>query len=107
MIWFGMPNSSPPPFLSQPNTDASSLVIVDEKNTSIFECCLDPQQRRNVTGPTAVGFFDPPKSWRSRRRTPSISPPGASRGERVQPEFGPALSSKTFVRFCSLNPNPA
>ena len=60
MIWFGMPNSSPPPFLSQPNTDASSLVIVDEKNTSIFECCLDPQQRRNVTGPTAVGFFDPP-----------------------------------------------
>jgi hypothetical protein len=35
--------SSPPFLFYQPNANASGFIVIDEKDTSIFECRLNPQ----------------------------------------------------------------
>jgi hypothetical protein len=47
-----------PSCLRQPNPDARTSVVVDEKNSRAFECGLDAGERRNITGCAAASFFN-------------------------------------------------
>jgi hypothetical protein len=52
----GLPPS--PLSLSQPEANASRLIILHEQDSGIFECCLNSHYRRNVARYRPITFFD-------------------------------------------------